>query len=595
MQKFSGVAQDLSGNVISTVSVTVYLVGTAVLATLYSDSSFTSKTNPFQSNTDGTFQFYAADGRYDVVFAKSGYSFPAAASSDLLLDNLASVLSPASLSGNQNNYNPTNGLAASIWRLTSSTSVTITGIIAGTNGQHLVLINVGTNLITVSHESGSSDAASRIVVGTGADAVLVGGGSLSLIYDTTTARWRDVKTSSAGVPLTQTFRGLHLQTHPDSDISVKAVALVHADEIIMHDGARVTDWNNLAADITVVGAGGRDTGSELASTWYEIYAIRKSSDGTKNLLLHQAKDYFEDETFVTTDTQRALRVLTGTPTDKIAQGFKVDTTGLCPFVNVVIVRNNSPTGNVWFTIETDSAGDPSGTVLATSDKMSVVGVSTSNQMIRFLFRSPATLTAATQYHLVFQGDYARSDTVHILWRGLIAGGYSNGASREYNGTTWSATAGGSGLDRAFIVYITRNDTAVTMPSGYDQRCLVGYVRNDGSSNFVSFVGKDREYYTSPLSVFTTMASTIPSLHNMSEWLPPVPVSGIGFTVKNSTIAHNYVGGVPEGYGAPLISTTTWVANSGFSFLGPTRTEAQAVYFVVSGGDMNSCYIHVFEW
>ena len=50
-------------------SVTVYLYGTTTLATIYSDPNRTPKTNPFTAAADGTYFFYALDGRYDLKFS----------------------------------------------------------------------------------------------------------------------------------------------------------------------------------------------------------------------------------------------------------------------------------------------------------------------------------------------------------------------------------------------------------------------------------------------------------------------------------------------------------------------------------------------
>src|SRR3989338_7937192 len=97
------------------------------------------------------------------------------------------------------------------------------------------------------------------------------------------------------------FKGLSLRTSPNADVAATTVVLDHADEIVMDTGNRVATWDDLSAIITTSGAGGLNTGAEAASTWYEIYAIRKSSDGTKNLLLHRAKDYFLDEDQSTSD------------------------------------------------------------------------------------------------------------------------------------------------------------------------------------------------------------------------------------------------------------------------------------------------------
>ena len=51
-------------------TVTVYLTGTTNLATIYSNSSSTPLTNPFQANQNGSFLLYAATGvGYDIQFS----------------------------------------------------------------------------------------------------------------------------------------------------------------------------------------------------------------------------------------------------------------------------------------------------------------------------------------------------------------------------------------------------------------------------------------------------------------------------------------------------------------------------------------------
>ena len=50
-----------------TCTVTVYVTGTVTLATLYSDNLGTPLANPFTATANGYFEFYAANGRYDVM------------------------------------------------------------------------------------------------------------------------------------------------------------------------------------------------------------------------------------------------------------------------------------------------------------------------------------------------------------------------------------------------------------------------------------------------------------------------------------------------------------------------------------------------
>lgn len=66
--------------------VRVYLTGTLTLATIYSDNISTPKANPFTANTDGSFFFYAANGRYDVTLSGGGLPAPVTIGDVLLAD-----------------------------------------------------------------------------------------------------------------------------------------------------------------------------------------------------------------------------------------------------------------------------------------------------------------------------------------------------------------------------------------------------------------------------------------------------------------------------------------------------------------------------
>lgn len=63
------------GRPLGGVSVTVYLQGSLTKAMLYSDTALTALANPVVSGTDGSYAFYIDPGRYDLLFAKSGYDF----------------------------------------------------------------------------------------------------------------------------------------------------------------------------------------------------------------------------------------------------------------------------------------------------------------------------------------------------------------------------------------------------------------------------------------------------------------------------------------------------------------------------------------
>lgn len=74
MEHYSNVAQDQNGRAVVGATVTVYNGGTTTLATIYSDNGVTLKANPFTTALDGIYDFYAADGRYDIKINKTGYT-----------------------------------------------------------------------------------------------------------------------------------------------------------------------------------------------------------------------------------------------------------------------------------------------------------------------------------------------------------------------------------------------------------------------------------------------------------------------------------------------------------------------------------------
>lgn len=104
-------------------------------------------------------------------------------------DAIANVVtSPAQLTADQNNYAPGTG---DIFRLDASAARNITGVVAGTNGQAILLVNTGSHAITLKHQSTSSTEANRLVVPWAGDYVMAAnGGAALLIYFTALSRWR---------------------------------------------------------------------------------------------------------------------------------------------------------------------------------------------------------------------------------------------------------------------------------------------------------------------------------------------------------------------------------------------------------------------
>jgi hypothetical protein len=104
------------------------------------------------------------------------------------------VISPAQITADQDNYNPTGLATANVLRLSTDAARTITGIAAQTTGRTLKLFNIGSFGLTLANET-TSTAANRFAIG--ANALIAAGHGTELWYDATSSRWRIIGRSNA--------------------------------------------------------------------------------------------------------------------------------------------------------------------------------------------------------------------------------------------------------------------------------------------------------------------------------------------------------------------------------------------------------------
>lgn len=195
MQKYSGVAQDNSGNALANPAIQVTLAGTGALATLFSTNTYTVLANPFAGNADGTYDFYAGDGHYDITITKSGFIFTPAITTDITLSDPSSTLTATFLTVSANDYLPTTGAQNNVWRIGSTVPVNITGISSSgltLQNQWLTLVNIGAQNVSITNQDAASTPAFRIITGTGGTIVLAADGTMKLFYDVNTIRWRKI-------------------------------------------------------------------------------------------------------------------------------------------------------------------------------------------------------------------------------------------------------------------------------------------------------------------------------------------------------------------------------------------------------------------
>lgn len=443
----------------------------------------------------------------------------------------------------------------------------------------------------VTNRVGDTLTVTRGAEGTAASAKNTASKTYKIIAPITAEMWDGLQERS----LSQTFRALRVETHPDADLAASRL-LFSAGSIVMDDGEEVPDWNSIEVDLAASGANGLDTGTEAASAWYSLWAAHNGT--TKIGLLHREKEYFLDEDVSAgEDGTHALR--DAAARTKLGQGFQVDTAGPMPFVDVKLAKVGTPTGLYWFTIESNSGGVASGTALATSVKYDVSRLTTASTWVRIYFRSPATLSALTQYHLVLQGNFTVSGANYMSWRAdTTAAAYSRGSKAAYDGATWTADTDD---DFTFKAYVTRNDTALTLPTGYTQSAKIGYAYNDAGSNLKHFIQQDRTVFCGYDDAWQigSLSATTPALVSLEAFLPPTDVVaellfysatslyvGIGTlmatdltttqTDERVGIVRKYTAGTPEGI--PRLTLSAY----------------QGLMFITSGGTPN-LYVGTFEW
>lgn len=109
---------------------------------------------------------------------------------------LTGDISPAQITANQNDYNPTNLSTASVLRLSTDASRNITGLQGGSDGRIIAIHNVGSYSIVLKNANTGSSAANRFAFS--ADLTLTSNDCVMLQYDATSSRWRALQLIASG-------------------------------------------------------------------------------------------------------------------------------------------------------------------------------------------------------------------------------------------------------------------------------------------------------------------------------------------------------------------------------------------------------------
>lgn len=157
------------------------------VALIYANQAARLAAGSFVSADVGKIAWQQSDNTYWML-ASTSPSWVELTASTVLVPGTVTALG---LVGSQNNLNPTNwnDISKQTIFISTTTDANLTGIQQGAGGRHCHLVNVGSTIITLAHESASSTAANRFTLPGGTSVSLRPGAGFSFIYYATTSRW----------------------------------------------------------------------------------------------------------------------------------------------------------------------------------------------------------------------------------------------------------------------------------------------------------------------------------------------------------------------------------------------------------------------
>ena len=175
-------------------------------------------------------------------------------------------LTPAQITADQTDYNPTGLSTANVLRLSSDAARSINSLAGGSDGRTIILYNVGTQQITLKNNSGIGSAANQFLLN--ADVVLGINQGAIVQYDATSARWRVASSiGSTGVG------SAHVIQDETSNLTARPT--------LNFTGAGVTCTDNSGSNRTDCTVPGGSTDVAAAYTWTGVHSWR---DGNFSLL-----------------------------------------------------------------------------------------------------------------------------------------------------------------------------------------------------------------------------------------------------------------------------------------------------------------------
>lgn len=319
----------------------------------------------------------------------------------------------------------------------------------------ITVASTGTNIIELADGSYSASSFNFTSTNTGCDLTLRAATGATPILSSSSGGAVDVIDIAATmVSGTITFDGITI-SDSDSDYSI----------------------NNKSPEVNIVFKNGFITNTDASAGYAFYYPV----DTTNKISLDSGEDTTTNlRTGATTNLKMAQKIVVGGSNITVNRAaFKLRRrcgnkgTNCDEFISGESwdYRNKD---TLTVTIETDSAGAPSGTPVTNGTSQTILASSvpwraaSGGEWSSFSFSSNVSLSSGTTYWVVITGSYTTSSTNYIEVSTDTGNGYASGDSATYNGTSWTGASAGTDLlfaiDRAHTRNLTVTNNTVSTSS-----------------------------------------------------------------------------------------------------------------------------------
>lgn len=137
---------------------------------------------------------------------------------------------------------------------------------------------------------------------------------------------------------------------------------------------------------------------------------------------------------------------------RVGQTILSSYSGTLTKITLFVKRVGTISGNIFATVYATSAGEPTGSALATSNSIDAGSLGISFALQDFTFSTPANISSGVTYCIALEGDYSISNFNYIqVGADFSSPTYPNGQAYWYLTSSWSAL---SGYDLCFYEYVT---------------------------------------------------------------------------------------------------------------------------------------------